>query len=148
MNADAVRSAMDAALQCGRTLLANVAYIREELPNVSLTPKRRAEIEAFCSNAAKHDMLGEIFDVIELLAAPTPDSAIIRARVRTVVGWLWSDISTMHALVRRLKADSQRDPEHDLGWMLVIGAETDVLYAFRRVQIAFDALAGDSGANK
>jgi hypothetical protein len=51
MYADAVRSAMFAAHACGMTLRDNAAYIQEELPNVSLTPERRAESTANVSGS-------------------------------------------------------------------------------------------------
>jgi hypothetical protein len=146
MYADAVRSAMFAAHACGVTLRDNAAYIQEELPNVSLTPERRAEIEAFCLNAAKHDMLGEIFDIEEVLASSTPDSALIRSRVEVVISWLCADISRMDALVHSLQADCEVDPAYGLGSLLVTESATNVLDAFNRLKTAFDALCCKSEA--
>jgi hypothetical protein len=140
MYADAVRSAMFAAHACGMTLRDNAAYIQEELPNVSLTPERRVEIEAFCLNAAKHDMLGEIFHIEELLASPSPDSALICSRIEVVISWLWADISRMHVLVESLQADCEVDPVYGLGSLLVTESATNVLDAFNQLKTAFDAL--------
>jgi hypothetical protein len=88
-DSDTIRLFLDQTRNCAMQMMANGSYILKELPSLRMPDALRKKLETLCNEliGTKHDLLHEIFEVDDLMAA-TPDSSSIRQRIERMNQWI------------------------------------------------------------
>jgi hypothetical protein len=138
MDIQQIHAIRSLARDCALALLENASFIERELPNVRIPDDLRRQATDLCSDltATKHDVLSELFELDELVDAPSPDPAVLAGRVDRVVSWLSADLPKMHRLVTALQIAAEREAEYSQAYVLIAESSANILLAFNRVRAA------------
>lgn len=131
MNPYTVSRLMAAGRDCALEMLKNASFIQRELPEVELPDALCEETEQLCSSliGTKHDIMTELSELDDLLAAQAPNTEI-RRRMERIARWLGDNVEELQALVEKLEAAKQEDSNYTLGWVLVAESAANVRDAF------------------
>lgn len=82
---------------CAMQMMANAAYIQNELPNLEMPDSLRDQITTLCSDliGSKHDLVTEGTELEEAMADDASLDRISR-RVKMILGWIQDDVSSIH----------------------------------------------------
>lgn len=145
MKVRGVHTLIGEARTCALVMLGNACYIERELERVQLPDDLRAQTVEICSNliGTKHDVISELSELDDILAAPTLDFTLVASRIERIVRWLSDDLPAIHALVTALHSASAREPQYGAACVLVTESAANILNALNQVSAAAVRLQGE-----
>ena len=121
--------------QCAHMMMDSSSYVSKELPLLDIPDSFRAQINGLCDNwmGTKHDLISELFDAQEDMAAANTDA--LAARCGRMVGWIESHVMEAHEIIQNLDAATKGNSAGDLGgaWLLVTESAFNVLNSYNEI---------------
>ncbi len=115
---------------CAMQMMANAAYIQNELPNHEMPDSLRDQITTLCSDliGSKHDLVSEVTELEEAMCDDASLDRISR-RVKMILGWIQDDASSIHQCVKAVNDAVECGTAPSIVDMLIMESAANILNA-------------------
>jgi len=115
--------------ECAMQMMQNAAYILKELPAIEMADPIRNQITELCQEliGTKHDLFGEISQVVDHLEQEHPDADLIDSAIGSMQRWMSESILRVHACVTSIQEEMDKGDASPLLGMLVMESAVNIL---------------------